>query len=269
MVTNMNMPNTSPLSITCFLCTHPSDTRDAAKHGLPLCHLAYRIGADGRLYRNGLGISVRGGLMSLSDYGITDDTVYSEELLRDIKRECDLRGYDGIVCDFERSPDKFLTYFVHEASVYFTKLGMSFYIPAAMGDSAPGAKLLISSAVTNGSCSEAYARAVARYTPERVALLYEPVCSDYVMTPDLGLSDSITKTQLSEIMNREHAVPYYSSELCAYYFTYKDGNNNHFILFDDENSMLKKLTTAKNCGFKEAFILYPDTERVLSILKTL
>lgn len=241
------------------LCAHPVDTREAQDAGLPLCHLAYRIGADGRLYRSGLGMNVRGGLMGLGDRDVTEDTRFDSELLRELRRECDARGFSGILCDFERPPSPFLSRFAYEAAIYFSSMRMRFYLPEAFADAAPGAVLLISAAVIGGSYEEALRKAAFRYGASRIALLFEPVCMDFAMPAPKGASDCVSAEELESIRRRENAVVYFSHELCANYFTYRTADGeSRFAVFDDARSMLKKLDAAKRAGFHEAFVCYPD-----------
>lgn len=50
-----------------YLTAAPEDVREAARHGRPLCHAAYRIGADSALLRGNLLLQAQGGLLALSD----------------------------------------------------------------------------------------------------------------------------------------------------------------------------------------------------------
>lgn len=241
------------------LCAHPADTREAQDAGFPLCHLAYRIGADGGLYRSGLGVNVRGGLLGISDRDITDETPFRPELAREIRRECDVRGFGGVLCDFERAPNAFTTRFSYEAAIYFSSLRMRFYLPEKFADAAPGAQLLIDAAVSNGSFDAALRSAAFRYGAGRVALLFEPICMDFAMPAPNVETDSIPAEKLEEIRRRENAVAYFSHELCANYFTYRTSSGeSRFAVFDDTRSMLRKLDTARRAGFHEAFVCYPD-----------
>jgi len=241
------------------ICAQSADTREAMAHGLPLCHLAYKVGAEGHLYRSGLGLNVRGGLLALSDSGIDGESVYNPELAAEIRQECNLRGLDGILCDFEGNANELKTRFAYESAKLFKKAGLRFYVPESLASAAPSAKVLINSAVVGGSCEELYRKAVLRYGKSRIALQYEPVCIDFVMPSPRGASDFISPQQLDELRKREQSIPYFSRELCANYFTYHDDSRqNHFVLFDDSRSMLRKLALARECGFGEAFICYPD-----------
>lgn len=241
------------------VCAHPADTHAAEAAGLPLCHLAYRIGRDGHLYRSGLGITVRGGLLGISDIGLADGTEYSDALPRELRRECDIRGFEGVFCDFEGSADEFRTRFAYEAGIYFAEQGLKLYLPERFAAAAHQAHLLIPSAVVGATCDEVYRRAVLRYGSDRCALVYEPLCADFVMPAPCGEQKNLTRAELAGLMAREHAVGYMSQELCARYFTYRDGDGrSRFVLFDDTRTMQRKLSLAEKCGFKEAFISWPD-----------
>lgn len=242
------------------ICTNPADALAAKDLSFPLCHLAYSVGKDGRLYRGALGVNITGGLLGVSDSGIDENTPYSPELMRELKRECDARAFSGVLCDFERPPTPSTARFAYESAIYFRSLGMDFYLPEAYASSAPGASLLISSSVTDGACGDFYRNAVFKYGASRVALVFEPVCIDFEMpSPRADGSDRLSPAELDEIMRREKAIPYYSHELTANYFTYRSADGkSRFALFDDSRSMVRKLDAARRAGFREAFVCYPD-----------
>jgi hypothetical protein len=74
--------------------------------------------------------------------------------------------------------------------------------------------------------------------------------------------------QLEALIKRLNAVSYYSRELGAYYFTYRDDDRrSRFVLFDDDRSMIKKMATARQSGYREAFLLYSDARDSLPQLK--
>ncbi len=251
------MDNTGNINV--YICAYPTDTRSAESSGRSLCHLAYRIGRDGHLYRSGLGITVRGGLLGISDIGLADGSEYVDELPRELKRECGIRGFDGVFCDFEGGADEFRTRFAYDAGIYFSEQRLKFYVPEKLAAAAPQAIILISSAVVGSSCDEVYRRAVLRYGEERTALVYEPLCTDFVMPAPTGERKLLTRSELRALMQREGAVGYLSQELCARYFTYRDENGrSHFVLFDDTRTMQRKLLIAGKCGFREAFVSWPD-----------
>lgn len=244
-----------------YLCASPVETTQASQEGFPLCHMAYRIGKGFRLYRSGIGVNVKKGIMLLSDFGLEDTELYSSALTHDVKRECDLRGYSGLLCDFEKGNDERLIKFLLEADTFFPGLGIKLYVPATCEEHAPNAQVLISSATTAGSYIESLNRAIERYSVERIALYYDPLCIDIIIPSPTSERSRITRSRLAELMQKYSPLSYYSHELCSYYFTYRDDmNQSHFILYDDERSMIKKLEAARHLGIKEAFMLYEDVK---------
>jgi hypothetical protein len=253
-----------------YICVSPAEATEASRSGFPLCHMAYRIGQGFRLYRSGIGINVRNGMMLLTDYGLDKSAGYSPALMYDIKRECDIRNYDGVVCDFENGENEVLGRFITEAGNYFPNFGIKLYVPISYADEAPNAHVLVPSAVAGGSYMDHLNRSLFKYGAERAAIYYEPISIDFVMPSPAGDSDRISRSDLEALIKRLNAVSYYSRDLGAYYFTYRDDQNrSRFVLFDDDRSMLKKLGMARQAGFTEAFILYADASGNLDQLKTI
>lgn len=57
---------------------------------------------------------------------------------------------------------------------------------------------------------------------------------------------------------------FFSTELCAHYFTYMSRENGaHFVLFDDAGSIRKKLQVARQAGIRHGVLSYPQTEDLL------
>jgi len=253
-----------------YICVSPAETSKASQSGFPLCHMAYRIGQGFRLYRSGIGINVKNGIMLLSDYGLDKTAEYSSILVHDIKRECDIRNFDGVVCDFENGENEMLRRFISEAGKYLEKFGIKLYVPISYADAAPTAHVLISSAATGGSFKDYLNRSLFMYGPERAAIYYEPLSIDFALPAPSGEKDKISRSELYSLMKRLNAVSYYSRELGAYYFTYRDDQNrNRFVLYDDYRSMLKKLGMARQIGYLEAFLLYSDACDCLDELKVI
>ena len=86
-----------------ILTAPPDQTRAAQRFGLPVAHVAYRVGGGPHLYRAGPPLPVRGGLMALDCAGF-DGRGDTGPLCREILRECAARGFTGVLCDFEAPP---------------------------------------------------------------------------------------------------------------------------------------------------------------------
>ena len=86
-----------------ILTAPPADSRAAGRFGLPVGHVAYRVGGGPHLFRASMPVSVRGGLMVVDNTGFSgggETGPFCQEVLR----ECSARGLDGVICDFEGRP---------------------------------------------------------------------------------------------------------------------------------------------------------------------
>lgn len=249
------------------LCTVPEHATEAAATKYTLCHMAYRIGAGFKLYRSALGINARGGLMMLSDYGADPSDEYSNELMREVKRECDMRGFDGVVCDFESGGNPALGRFVTAASDYLSGFGIKIYVDGGYADLAPDAGILISTGVARGVFEDSLGREIRKYG-DRAALFFEPLCHEFSMTSEGDGARYLNAKQLSALIKKQNAVTYFSQELCAGYFTYRDGAGAaRFVLFDDTRSLVKKAEVAASLGFAEAFMPYIEAAKAIDGLR--
>ena len=86
-----------------ILTAPPDQARAAQRFGLPVAHVAYRVGGGPHLFRANMPVTLRGGLMVVDNTGF-DGRGEAGPLCQEILRECMARGFDGILCDFEGYP---------------------------------------------------------------------------------------------------------------------------------------------------------------------
>ena len=68
----------------------------------------------------------------------------------------------------------------------------------------------------------------------------------------------LTPEELASLRERCGAAVFFSEELCARYFTYRTGSENHYVLFDDAQTLRKKAALAENRGIREGFFMLPE-----------
>ena len=74
----------------------------------------------------------------------------------------------------------------------------------------------------------------------------------------------LTREELRQRLEEQAPSVFFSSELCAHYFTYMSRQNGaHFVLFDDAGSIRKKLQVARNLGISSAVLAYPQVDDLL------
>ena len=108
-----------------------------------------------------------------------------------------------------------------------------------------------------------------RYGAGRVALAVERAAEDFFLPSPTGQGMPLTREELQERLEERAPSVFFSSELCAHYFTYMSRQNGaHFVLFDDAGSIRKKLQTARSLGITAAVLAYPQVDDLLEeILK--
>ena len=78
-----------------------------------------------------------------------------------------------------------------------------------------------------------------------------------------GLQIMIKNEYLQKLMETQQPAVFFSPDLCAKYFTYTCGDAIRFVLFDDAETLRKKIHMGRELGIHTGFVLYPETEDLL------
>ena len=144
-----------------YLAVTPEASQEALNHCRNLAHVAYRIGPGSALLRQSLLLRTKGGLLSVSDREAP--FIDSPEDLRDaVLRECGRRGYSGVLLDFEEAPRRDRTAFVSALAPALPASKRTLFLPEGYAGAAPGAVVLLCTAVSGGTFSQYLQEAVAR-----------------------------------------------------------------------------------------------------------
>lgn len=228
---------------------------------LPLVHVAYAIDAGGALTRAGADPPPQGGLMGLSDR-CTGALPRADALCRAIVCECARRHFRGVLADFESgSPSDRLAFLTRLAGALSAR-GMRLCCPAALP--ADGATLLIGTGISGGSLRILLEENINRYGAARLALDLERVQMDFPLPCPTGCGTPLRHEELLALQQKHHASIYYSRELAANYFTYPTERGTHFVLFDDAETLRRKVRLAESYDIRDAFIMYPEICDLLS-----
>lgn len=233
-----------------ILLTPPRGLARVGALGLTAAHRCYRLGPGGRLLRAGGG-TARGGLLAVDDRGF-DGRGDASALCRQLLRECAARGFGGIVCRFDgKTP--FLTQVVALLDSLSARQGVPLYIPEFYGKHTRRARVMISGALSGGALKERLEESVARFgAPGRVALLLEPVREQFLLPSPTGAGRALSGEELSACLRERAPAVFFSEELCARYFTYMSGDSARFVLYDDADTVGKKLSLARRLGITRA-----------------
>lgn len=199
--------------------------------------------------------------MGLSDR-CTGALPRADALCRAIVCECARRHFRGVLADFEPGSPSDRLAFLTRLTGALSARGIRLYCPAALP--ADGATLLIGTAVSGGSLKSLLERAVNRRAPESLALDLERVQMDFPLPCPTGCGTPLRHEELLALQQKHHASIYYSRELAANYFTYPTERGTHFVLFDDAETLRRKVRLAEGYGIREAFVMYPEICDLLS-----
>lgn len=247
-----------------YLAVSPDKLRQAARFTDRLAHVAYRIGPEGRLTRRNLLVSTRGGMMVLGDQGcgpVRD----SAALCRDVWRECGTRCYSGVLADFESPPSPDRTGFLSDLGRVLSRNSRRLFVPEPYGQAVDHAVVLICTALSGGVLRQRLEEAQSRFG-RRLALDLQRLRMDFPLPCPGGEGRPLPVGELDSLMEREQPSVFYSSDLCAKYFTYTREGESHFVLFDDAATLRRKLQAGQSLGIETAFLMYPEAEDLLPAL---
>ncbi|SFQ06222.1 hypothetical protein SAMN05216343_12230 [Oscillibacter sp. PC13] len=246
-----------------YLAVMPAQLQDASRYCRNFAHVAYRIGSESTLLRQSLLLQTHGGLLSVSD-GEMPPVLDSEKLCAAVLRECNRRGYSGVLLDFEAPPTRDRSVFVERLEAALSASKRSLYIPESYGRAASGAVPLICTAISGGNFMQRLQEAAAaRGGAGRLALDVQRLRMDFLLPARTGEGRPLTEAEFYQLMEREQPSVFFSQDLCARYFTYTRENQTHFVLFDDAETLLQKLRTGSGMGFSAAFLMYPEVKDIL------
>lgn len=256
-----------PLNDILILTAPPDLLPQARETGLTIGHMAYRIGRGPHLFRSGVPVPLRSGLMVVDNKGFDgqgDPGILCQEILR----ECGARGFRGVICDFHGQPIPLLERAVTQLDELLTQRGLTLHVPEGYGHCTQKARVIIPSALSGGSLAQRLEDAAQRFSgPEHITLALRRVAEDFFLPSPTGCGHPLTREQLAELIKERNPSIFFSNELCARYFTYMSRENGaHFVLFDDEMSLRKKLQIARRLGVHRAMAALTEIDDLLPAL---
>lgn len=253
------MPDETRLILT----SPPEKARAATAYGLPVGHMAYRVGPSANLLRSNVSINLRGGLMVVDATtfdGRGDPASFCQQLVR----ECGVRSFDGAILDFEGQPYPLLGQIIQKLGGMFARRGWPLYVTEAYADYSDQTRVIIPSALSGGSLTKRLEEAVKRYGSHRTALGVQRTAEDFTLPSPNGCGTALTQEELAQRIQARGNSIFFSDELCAHYFTYMSRQSGaHFVLFDNAASIRKKIQIAKRLGLCACVLAWPEVEKIL------
>lgn len=189
-------------------------------------------------------------------------------VVRELLSVCSLRRFGGVILDIEAPPSPFWCRVIRELDETLNRQKKRFFLPEAYANYSAHAFLFLSSALSGGSLQARLQAAIEAYGAQRLVLALHRAGEDFSLPCPDGIGTPLTQAEIEDRIQRfsTHGT-FFSSALCARYFTYMTREQGaHFILFDDGESLCKKRTLAEHLGIRQFFLLYPAVEDLLPVL---
>ena len=138
--------------------------------------------------------------------------------------------------------------------------GRALYVPEHYA-ACHGASVLLCTALSGGTLEGRLNQAAARYGAEHLALDLQRLAMDFPVPCPSGQGTALTRSQLAALAAGRST--FYSDALCARYFTLTREGRTHFILFDDAQTLRRKLALARSQGIRDALVMLPEVEDIL------
>lgn len=222
--------------------------------------ISYRVRGS-RLYRARGAGGVRGGVMVVGISGYTGGGVLSA-LIEDIAAEISRCGFSGVVLDAGNGDTRRSASLANALSAALAP--MPVFVPLSLGDGAPRTFVLLQTALSGGSLARHLTDAAARFGVSRLALECDRLRMDFRLPCPGGAGEEIDAARLDALLAASPAPRVFFSEaLCVNYFFRREGENRYMTLFDDAESLRRKLRLAESLGVARAFLYYPHVSDIL------
>lgn len=219
-----------------------------------IAHMAYRVEQGPMLMRVRGHMPGQGGLMYLSlDVPVPGNNL--SFFLQQICRECLGRNYRGVVADLPQGCGALAA--ALDRSI--CPRGLKLYVPEGLGNHAPHARLLLSTALSGGSLRQRLCDGRSRHG-DRVVPALERIAMDFTPPARTGMGRTLSPQELGQLRQKWNANVFFSPELCCRYFSYFDRGQGHIALFDDRDTMHSKLRLVRELGFQECLCAWGDLQ---------
>jgi len=239
-----------------YLAVTPQQAHTATTYDCTLIHMAYHIGPASTLLRQNPLLQTQGGLLLVCD----QDAPFidsPEELCAAVLRECSRRNYEGVMLDFEEPVRRDRLRFVETLGNILAEKKKKLFLPVSYGHVAPQANILVDTALSGGTLFE-HLKDAAKHSHGRFALDMERIRMDFTLPSYNGLGMTITKEELHTLVDCLSPSVFFSPELCARYFTYSKQGETHFVLFDDADTLKRKLHLGAEAGASAAIFMWSE-----------
>lgn len=234
-----------------------TDALQAREAGFTCLHLCSRLSEGGTFSLLSHPASSRGDYLGIADSGGVPRKCGSFAF--DAVSAAQSRGCAGIMADFERPLLQELSAAL-DAEAH--RCGLNMLIPLPLAEYAPHACVIADTAVSGGSLEARFSSLLERFGADRLAAQLVCSCSDFPLPCSNPDGAPLSQEEFQLLLNRTGSTVFFSRELCAKYFTYSSGDQAHFVLFDDADTLRAKVRILSRLGVRHLMVVYPDAKKM-------
>ena len=237
------------------MLSEPAQLRAAMAYTSYIAHAASTLTVQGRLETRGLPPTLRGGLLAVEDAGGAGAD--AEETARTIAQLCVQRSFRGTVLTAAAPRERLCLPLAGALERALETAGRRLLVSEVYASDVERAAVVVGTALSGGDLRGRLEACTGRWGAERLAVRVERTRMDFPIPCPTGEGRPLTQEQLHALA-RGHSI-FFSEPLCARYFTCSAGGAPHFVLFDDADTIRRKLAVAAELGIGTALLDYGQT----------
>ena len=199
------------------------------------------------------------------DISAIKNPVREHDLIADIMYELNSNNYKALLLDTGGTNFSCHHNYAQALEHQCINSGKTLYISSALYPSCRCSTVIIPSAISGGTLLGLMCEAKKRYG--KVALEIDISLVDFTLPSRNGQGTELNLKELINIKNKYHCQSFFSEDLCAHYFTYRSKGQTHFVLYDNQYSIQRKLCLAEKADIDTAFVFYPHVKNIITDLE--
>lgn len=165
------------------------------------------------------------------------------------------RSCQGILAEFARPT---LSDTVAALDQYASRLHLSCIVPLSQQEHAPNSLYLVDTAISGGSLKRRLSHLIEQLGTQRLVIQLVRSCAAFPIPSADADGIPLRPSDIDVLCQTYGAVPFFSHELCAKYFTYTDDGQPHFVLFDDRETLHAKRELLDSLGLTRQILAFSD-----------
>lgn len=165
------------------------------------------------------------------------------------------RGCCGLFAEFLRPASAGV---IAALDQYAARLHLTCIVPLSQQQYAPHSLYLVDTAISGGSLKRRLLHLIEQYGAQRLVIRLVRSCAAFSIPSADAQGIPLCPSDIDVLAQAYGAVPFFSHELCAKYFTYTEDEQPNFVLFDDRETLHAKRELLHTLGLEQQLLDFSD-----------